>query len=411
MTRPPHRVARRLAPALVALVVVLPGALAGQAGPYVVRDLAPGVFAAMAPPDVPPYLFANSLVVVGEDGVLVVDSGQRPELARALVAQIRERTDRPVRWLVNTHWHGDHVWGNAVFRDAFPGVRILATPATRDSVTGSSVRQVQEQLEQEWAGRVRLESMMDTADAALRARIRAVDSTRAARIAELEGLRIVEPTEMFTERTELDLGGRTAVLLPLGPAHTPGDAAVWLPGDGILAVGDLLEAGELWLEGADVPGWTRALDALADLDARIIVPSHGGVSADGALLAAGRAQLRDRALLRDSTASLLSVAEPAGPEAARRAGSISGRSGPGRSSPQIRPTSCPGAARHLLRGQGADTRTTCPGEEALDLTLDLRPPRRDLVGGAAYSSGGRSPVTRGPGHETPRFFSCCIMAR
>ena len=303
---------------LLVAAFTLPGpAAAAQQDDYVIRDLAPGVFAAVAPEGVPPYLFANSVVAIGERGVLVVDSGQRPELARRLVALIRERTDRPVRWVVNTHWHGDHVWGNAVFRDAFPGVRILSTAATRDSVVGSSARQVAEQIEQQREGRARLAAMLDTADAALRARIGAADSVRAARIAELEALRVLPPTETFAERAELDLGGRRAVVLAMGPAHTPGDAAVWLPDDGILAVGDLLEEGELWLEGADVAGWTRALDALAALGARVVVPSHGSPSEDGGLLPAGRTQLRDQAGLQDSADVVYSVTGLEGPEAVR----------------------------------------------------------------------------------------------
>lgn len=269
------------------------GAAQESADPYVVRDLAPGVFAVMGPADVPSSLFANSLVVMGAEGVMVVDSGDREELARAIVRLIRERTDLPVRWLVNTHWHGDHVWGNAVFQEAFPHVRILATPSTRDSVAVSSARQVGEQLEQQRGGRARLAEMMDTADPALQIRIRRADSVRVARIAELERLRIVPPTDTFTQRVEVDLGGRTAVLLPLGPAHTPGDAAVWLPEERIVAVGDLLEEGELWLEGSDLEGWRRALDVLGALDSETVLPSHGDVSEDGGLLEAGRAQLRN----------------------------------------------------------------------------------------------------------------------
>lgn len=310
--------------ALLGLLVALPDAAAAQGDDgYVVRDLAPGVFAAVAPEGVASYLFANSLVVIGDDGVLVVDSGQRPALAEELIGLIRERTDRPVRWVVNTHWHGDHVWGNASFLEAFPEARILATPATRDSIAAASRRQIDEQLAQHRLGRERLSSMTDTADAALLARIRAADSVRVDRIAEMESLEVVLPTEVFRERTTLDLGDRTAVLLPLGPAHTPGDAAVWLPEERVLGAGDLLESGELWLEGADVVGWTRALDALAALEPAVIVASHGAISRDGALLAAGREQLRaavggsQGVAAQDSTDILYSVTGLDGPEAVR----------------------------------------------------------------------------------------------
>lgn len=293
--RPTPRWAPALALALAGSAVAASSALGQRDDGYVVHDLAPGIFAAVAPEGVPAYLFANSLVVVGDSGVLVVDSGQRPAQARALIRLIRERTDRPVRWVLNTHWHGDHVWGNATFRDAFPGVRILGTPATRDSVAASSARQVDEQVAQHREARARLAAMRDTADASLLRRIDAADSVRANRIRELEALTVLPPTETFDRRTELDLGGRTAVLLPLGPAHTPGDAALWLPGRGVLGVGDLLEEGELWLDGADVDGWRRALDVLTSLGARVVVPAHGGVSPDGELLEAARRQLEEAA--------------------------------------------------------------------------------------------------------------------
>ncbi len=316
-----------LAAATAALAPALTGALAlGAASPapaaaqdadgYVVRDLAPGVFAAVAPEGVPSYLFANSLVVIGDDGVLVVDSGDRPALARALIALVRERTELPVRWVVNTHWHGDHVRGNAVFREAFPEVRILATPTTRDSIATGGPRQVAENLARQRDGRARLAAMMDTADAALEARIRVADSVRVARIEELESLEIVLPDELFTARTELDLGGRRAVLIPLGPAHTPSDAVVWLPDAGILGAGDLLEEGQLWLKGADIAGWLGALDTLSALEPRTIVAAHGAVDADGALLAAARAQLQ-AAMPRDSADILFSITGLDRPEAVR----------------------------------------------------------------------------------------------
>lgn len=250
---------------LLALATTLPATLAAQ-DPYVVHELAPGVFAAVAPPGTRPALFANSLVVVGDSGVLVVDSGQRPAFADALLALIRARTDVPVRWVVNTHWHADHVWGNATFREAFPDVRLIATPATRDSVRGSSERQRREQLE----------------------RLR---DAPAAHIAELEALRIVAPETIVERKVAIDVGGRTVHLLPLGPAHTPGDLVAWLSAERILAAGDLLEEGELWLDGADRDGWRRAVTHLRALDPAITLAAHGAVDRTGALIAAATAQL------------------------------------------------------------------------------------------------------------------------
>ncbi len=74
----------------------------------------------------------NTTVIVGQDGVFVVDAGYLPSAAREDIAQIRRWTSKPVRFLLNTHWHYDHNDGNDEYVCAFPGVEIVSTAATRD---------------------------------------------------------------------------------------------------------------------------------------------------------------------------------------------------------------------------------------------------------------------------------------
>src|SRR5215471_16837016 len=80
----------------------------------------------------PPDHFSqgNSVVVIGDSGVLVVDSCYLPSSAREDIAQIRQWTNKPVRYLLNTHWHNDHIQGNAAYADAFPGVTVIAQTET-----------------------------------------------------------------------------------------------------------------------------------------------------------------------------------------------------------------------------------------------------------------------------------------
>src|SRR5262245_10780617 len=100
---------------------------------YQTTKLAEGVYAFIAPESKTPFVSGNSLAVIGSDGVLVVDSTNVPSLARRMIADIKRLTDQPVRFLVNTHWHPDHLMGNAVYQDAFPGLAIVSTAATRQS--------------------------------------------------------------------------------------------------------------------------------------------------------------------------------------------------------------------------------------------------------------------------------------
>jgi glyoxylase-like metal-dependent hydrolase (beta-lactamase superfamily II) len=89
----------------------------------------------------------NILAVVGKDAVLVVDTGQFPSVARRVIAEIRSITSAPVKYVVNTHWHGDHLLGNDVFKQAYPGVKFRPqpieqgakfTPTTRQSAKSQS---------------------------------------------------------------------------------------------------------------------------------------------------------------------------------------------------------------------------------------------------------------------------------
>jgi len=82
----------------------------------------------------------NSVAVIGDEGVLVVDSGHFPSATRRMIREIRALTKQPVRYLVNTHWHGDHIRGNAIYREAFPGIAIVSTPSTRDQFENDFTR-------------------------------------------------------------------------------------------------------------------------------------------------------------------------------------------------------------------------------------------------------------------------------
>src|SRR5262245_3412338 len=106
---------------------------------YQTVEVGPGVYAFISPETSGPVPSGNVLAVVGDDGVLVVDSGRFPTLARRMIAEIRRRTDKPVRFLVHTHWHLDHIVGDSEFAKAFPGIRFLATDFTRRKMAEKQV--------------------------------------------------------------------------------------------------------------------------------------------------------------------------------------------------------------------------------------------------------------------------------
>jgi glyoxylase-like metal-dependent hydrolase (beta-lactamase superfamily II) len=194
-------------------------------------------------------LGANSGFVVGNDGVLVIDSRYTPKLAEELLAAIRSVTNAPIRYVVNTHYHPDHVWGNSVFKEQ--GALIVARPETRDALLKYSSAYLEFYKE------------------------------RSAEVYELlKDVRVVPPDTTFEGEMEIDLGGVTVVLRSFGPAHTAGDCVVIVPKDRVAFVGGLVSNGyhsNMGDPGADYDNWIAALDRLRASKLSLIVPGQGPV--------------------------------------------------------------------------------------------------------------------------------------
>lgn len=120
---------------LAACLVALPAAAESleTLSAFETVKVADGVHAFIAHQTQSPLVSGNSVAMVGDDGVLVVDTGHFPSGTRRMIAAIRKLTPQPVRWVVNTNWHPDHNTGNSVYRDAFRQITILSTHATRDA--------------------------------------------------------------------------------------------------------------------------------------------------------------------------------------------------------------------------------------------------------------------------------------
>src|SRR5262245_22433054 len=99
------------------------------------EDLGDGIYVFRAPSDLEYWTATNSVVVVNDEDVTVFDSCTRAVTARAVIAEIRKLTPKPVRILINSHWHQDHWSGNDEYVKAFPGLRIVATDETRAFMT------------------------------------------------------------------------------------------------------------------------------------------------------------------------------------------------------------------------------------------------------------------------------------
>ena len=184
----------------------------------------------------------NSTVIVGEQGVILVDTGSTDEIGRHLAKTIAKITPKPVTHIINTHHHGDHVLGNI----AFPGAEILSSEQCKSLV---------EKTGEEWIQI--MESMVG----------RKFPNTRP-----------VPASVTFKEDSSSDRslqGVKMLLWVPHG-SHTPGDMMVYLPDDKVLIGGDVLVNTTVpVLRDGFVRNWIAALARVQDFDARTIVPGHG----------------------------------------------------------------------------------------------------------------------------------------
>jgi glyoxylase-like metal-dependent hydrolase (beta-lactamase superfamily II) len=267
----------RLPSAVIAIVVSSSTVLAAEEPLFDLRKVADGVHAAIARPRTP--INCNAAVVVYDEGVLVVDTHSRPSSAKALIAQVKAVTDKPVRYAVDTHFHWDHAQGNQAYPVAFPRqVAIVASEATRESLKTEGLVRVKQQIEQAPAEIAdRKKRLADEKDAGARARLQDEIAQYESYLAELKSMELVLPDLTFDKSLILHRPDRDIVLLFLGRGHTAGDVVAYLPQQKVVATGDLLHGWMPWMGDGYPPEWVATLDQLGKLDFEWIIGGHGDV--------------------------------------------------------------------------------------------------------------------------------------
>ena len=231
----------------------------------------------------------NSVLVVGEDAALVVDTGHHPELSRRMTEEIRRLTPKPVRYVVNTHWHNDHVSGNSVFAEAFPEARFLALTFTArilETQVGPyygepcvKLLQAQAQpLREAYEKGVGLDGK--PLDEARRGRYAAFLAQGDAALEECRAFRYRGTDLAFNERVTVRLGKRNVELLWLGRANTAGDAVIHVPDAKVVITGDILVHPFPFATQSYIGEWAAVLRRIEAMDAAVIVPGHGFVMRD-----------------------------------------------------------------------------------------------------------------------------------
>jgi cyclase len=231
---------------------------------------------------------ANSLIVIGQRSVIVVDAQFTREATFETLAAIRGLTSKPVSHVINTHWHDDHFAGNQVYRDTFPEVRFvlhentLADLKTLGAPNRTGTRDAAPPLVAEFSRRLTAGLGVDSTAISPMERESLVNALRIMRqyLGELSSFR--EETDGIVVRDRLVLGegiNRVEVFW-FGRGNTRGDLVVHVPGQGVVASGDLLVWPVPFAFGSYPRDWVAVLDSVASLRPSIIVPGHGVLQRD-----------------------------------------------------------------------------------------------------------------------------------
>lgn len=246
--------------------------------------VAPRVHLIFKPHPADPPFEGNVTVIEQSTGLVVVDAGGSPASGRNVVAQIRRLSKKPVRFLVYTHYHGDHNLGAGAFRAAWPGVVIVSTAKTRENMTGPPMAYVRTYAKS--YGDMADFAATQAADPKLPAPVREGWARTAkagpGMVAGYSGLTVFPADVTFTDRLAIPDPEAPVEVMFLGRGNTDGDAVVWAPKQRVLAAGDLVVA-PIPYAAHTYPGeWIATLGKLEALDFAVLVPGHGAPMADRA---------------------------------------------------------------------------------------------------------------------------------
>jgi cyclase len=257
------------------------------------QRIAEGVYAAMATGTV--NTVSNSAVIVNADDVVVVDSHATPAAARALIEDIKTLTPKPVRYVIDTHYHWDHAHGNQAFG---PGVTLIGHDFVRrmlltDVLNSWSYRSFVDPVPTQLANlRKQVEAEADPARKATLAQRLSVQEAYAEALKEI---RPTPPSLTYSDAMTLVRGDREIQLRYFGRGHTAGDTVVYLPKERVIVTGDLIVGAFPFMFMGDgfVNEWADTAEKVLQLDFATVIPGHGDPYTDKQFIRNLQAYWRD----------------------------------------------------------------------------------------------------------------------
>jgi len=250
-------------------------------GAHTLTQAAPGIYAVE-----PNFAGANAAVIIIDTSVIVVDSHSTPASSTTLIDSIRELTDKPIRYVINTHWHVDHHSGNEAYLENHMGeVDIIAHDYTREDIPTLGREQFDQtapyrSMPLEAAGAA-LRSDTETLTDAQRSAIQKFHEAQQGFVTTGSAFEFTLPGVTIDRSLTLHSKVNTVQAMYLYPAHTRGDVVVYVPDQRVLIVGDILTKPILWTWSSYPQDYIKTLSALESLEVDKILIGHGGPILEG----------------------------------------------------------------------------------------------------------------------------------
>lgn len=251
------------------------------------EQVARGVYAVLR--NDPPGLMCdgNSGFIISADYVIVIDA---PESSIEVVKAIKKITDKPIKYVINTHWHDDHIIGNQVFKEAYPDVEFIAHSSVLTYLPEQGLKNRNAMLQSAPGGLAYIKTLLEKGESfgggkitdeeseSIKSDIKLVEQY----LKVVPQTEIILPTKTFEDSLLIESKDRLVKLISLGGGHTAADIVVYLPEEKIIFSGDLV-IHPIPLVGAEqslIKEWSSSINNIIKLSPKVIIPGHGKVLHD-----------------------------------------------------------------------------------------------------------------------------------
>lgn len=224
------------------------------------------------------YPISNTMVIIGKHSVMVVDPGYLPSVAAKDIGAIRKLTSKPVRYVVNSHYHNDHTNANTVYADSFPGLSIIALSQTKrlQEMNAEQFERAIEEMKETSAAYEKSKTATDKKNQSKTDSLKKVIDEDPWFDEQWNSYRYTAANLYFEKQMDIDLGGGMIVqLFDLGRGNTIGDIVTFIPSVKVVSSGDLVVRPIPYCYLGYPSEWVKTLKKLKELSPKYIMPGHG----------------------------------------------------------------------------------------------------------------------------------------